>query len=384
MFEMYVETGGQKLRCGYTTGSCSAGAAKAATMILFNEVETLEQIEITSPKGVNITMPIASVVKEDDYVECTIIKDSGDDPDITRGIEIKAKVRRLKENEAVESIAEDFNEIEDVEVVVLKGGIGVGTVTKEGLFVAKGEPAINPIPRKMIKAEVMKVLPNGERVEVTISVPEGIEIAKKTFNPRLGIEGGISILGTTGIVYPMSEEALKASIKLEITQKALNNERLVLTFGNLGENYCKELGFKEEEIIICSNFVGFALETCVSFNIKSIIIVGHIGKMSKIAYGCFNTHSRVNGVRLEVFALELALLGYDISLVEKVLEQKTCEGAVKMLGDGYSKLYENMGRKIVEKIREYVYKELDVEAVMYYGASNPMLLWDSRDNTVNS
>lgn len=380
MFEMYVETGGQKLRCGYTTGSCSAGAAKAATMILFNEAETLEQIEITSPKGINITMPIASVVKAEDYVECTIIKDSGDDPDITEGIEIKAKVRRLKENEEVESIAEDFNEIEDVEVVVLKGGIGVGIVTKEGLFVAKGEPAINPVPRRMIKAEVMKVLPNGERVEVTISVPEGLEIAKKTFNPRLGIEGGISILGTTGIVYPMSEEALKASIKLEITQKALNNERLVLTFGNLGENYCKELGFKEEEIIICSNFVGFALETCVSFDIKSIIIVGHIGKMSKIAYGCFNTHSRVNGVRLEVFALELALLGYDISLVEKVLEQKTCEGAVKILGDGYSKLYENMGRKIVEKIREYVYKELDVEAVMYYGASNPMLLWDSRDN----
>ena len=377
MFEMYVETGGKKLRCGYTTGSCSAGAAKAATMILFNEAETLSEIEIASPKGINITMPIESIVKFDDYVECTILKYSGDDPDSTSGIEIKARVRRITEQWTFNRLSEDFNELEDVDMVVLKGGIGVGTVTKDGLFVPKGQPAINPVPRKMIIEEVMKVLPNGERVEVTISVPQGIEIAKKTFNPRLGIEGGISILGTTGIVYPMSEESLKASIKLEITQKALNNERLVLTFGSLGDNYCKELGFEEDEIVICSNFIGFALETCVSCKVKSIVIVGHIGKMSKIAYGCFNTHSRVNGVRLEVIGLELALLGYDISLVEKVLREKTCEGAVKMLGDGYSKLYENIGKKIVAKISEYVYGELEVQAVMYYGASKPILLWKS-------
>lgn len=374
MFEMYIETGGQKLRCGYTTGSCSAGTAKAATMILFNEVETLSEIEIASPKGINITMPIEAIVKFDDYVECTILKDSGDDPDSTRGIEIKAKVKRMHNSQLK---LNDFNELEDMDRVVLKGGIGVGTVTKDGLFVPKGQPAINPVPRKMIIEEVIKVLPNGERVEVTISVPQGIEIAKKTFNPRLGIEGGISILGTTGIVYPMSEESLKASIKLEITQKALNNEKLVLTFGSLGDNYCKELGFKEEEIVICSNFIGFALETCVSCKVKSIVIVGHIGKMSKIAYGCFNTHSRVNGVRLEVIGLELALLGYDISLIEKVLKEKTCEGAVKMLGAGYSKLYENIGKKIVAKISEYVYGELEVEAVMYYGASKPNLLWKS-------
>jgi len=382
MFEMYIETGGQRLRCGYTTGSCSAGAAKAATMILFNEVETLSEIEIASPKGINITMPIEAIVKFDDYVECTILKYSGDDPDSTKGIEIKARVRRINNaqctmHNAQYKLDEDFNELEDIDMVVLKGGIGVGTVTKDGLFVPKGEPAINPVPRKMIKEEVIKVLPNGERVEVTISVPQGIEIAKKTFNPRLGIEGGISILGTTGIVYPMSEESLKASIKLEITQKASNNERLILTFGNLGDNYSKELGYKEDEIVICSNFIGFALESCVSCKVKSIIIVGHIGKMSKIAYGCFNTHSRVTGVRLEVVGLELALLGYDISLVQKVLEEKTCEGAVKMLGLGYSKLYENIGKKIVAKISEYVYEELEVEAVMYYGASKPNLLWKS-------
>lgn len=394
MFEMYVDVDGKRLRCGYTTGSCSAGAAKAATIILFNKEKNLNEIEIATPKGIDVTMPIELIEKFDDYVECTILKDGGDDPDNTHGIEIKAMVKKIKpidnkifQNEDLQKsdsvLVEDSRaEKEDeLERVVLKGGTGVGIVTKDGLFIPKGQAAINPVPRKMIKEEVLKVLPPGERVEVIISVPQGEKVAKKTFNPRLGIEGGISILGTTGIVYPMSEDALKASIKIEITQKAINNERLVLTFGNLGDNYCKELGFKEEEVVTCSNFIGFALETCVSCKVKSIIIVGHIGKMSKIAYGCFNTHSKVNGVRLEVIALELALLGYDMSLVKRVLEEKTCEGAVKMLGDGYDKLYENIGNKIVQKIKEHVYGELEVDAVMYYGASNPILLWKSiKDN----
>ncbi|MBC2459337.1 cobalt-precorrin-5B (C(1))-methyltransferase CbiD [Clostridium beijerinckii] len=394
MFEMYVDVDGKRLRCGYTTGSCSAGAAKAATIILFNKEKNLNEIDIATPKGIDVTMPIELIEKFDDYVECTILKDGGDDPDNTHGIEIKAMVKRIKpidnkifQNEDLQKfdsvLVEDSRaEKEDeLERVVLKGGTGVGIVTKDGLFIPKGQAAINPVPRKMIKEEVLKVLPAGERVEVIISVPQGEKVAKKTFNPRLGIEGGISILGTTGIVYPMSEDALKASIKIEITQKAINNERLVLTFGNLGDNYCKELGFKEEEVVTCSNFIGFALETCVSCKVKSIIIVGHIGKMSKIAYGCFNTHSKVNGVRLEVIALELALLGYDMSLVKRVLEEKTCEGAVKMLGDGYDKLYENIGNKIVQKIKEHVYGELEVDAVMYYGASNPILLWKSiKDN----
>ncbi|AJG99789.1 cobalt-precorrin-5B (C(1))-methyltransferase [Clostridium beijerinckii] len=394
MFEMYVDVDGKRLRCGYTTGSCSAGAAKAATIILFNKEKNLNEIEIATPKGIDVTMPIESIEKFDDYVECTILKDGGDDPDNTHGIEIKAMVKKIKpinnkifQNEDLQkfdsALVEDSRaEKEDeLERVVLKGGTGVGIVTKDGLFIPKGQAAINPVPRKMIKEEVLKVLPTGERVEVIISVPQGEKVAKKTFNPRLGIEGGISILGTTGIVYPMSEDALKASIKIEITQKAINNERLVLTFGNLGDNYCKELGFKEEEVVTCSNFIGFALETCVSCKVKSIIIVGHIGKMSKIAYGCFNTHSKVNGVRLEVIALELALLGYDMSLVKRVIEEKTCEGAVKMLGDGYEKLYENIGNKIVQKIKEHVYGELEVDAVMYYGASNPILLWKSiKDN----
>ncbi|AOR24279.1 cobalt-precorrin-5B (C(1))-methyltransferase CbiD [Clostridium taeniosporum] len=378
MFEMYIESGMNKLRCGYTTGSCATGAAKAATMLLFDLLdneEELNEIEIDTPKSIKIQMPIDKVLVGKDFVQCTILKFSGDDKDITMGLEIQAKVEKISKKEAgklSESLISNKNN-----TIVLDGGIGVGRATKEGLFVAKGEPAINPVPRKMIIKQVEDVLPKEQCVKITISVPQGEEIGKKTFNPRLGIEGGISILGTSGIVYPMSEDALKSSIKLEINQKSLKNKNLILTFGNLGENYCKNLGYNEEQIIICSNFIGFALECCVSCNVKSIIIVGHIGKMSKIAYGCFNTHSRVCGVRLEVIALELALLGYDISLINKVLNEKTCEGAVKLLGDGYEKLYANIGKKIINSMKNYVYDELKVDGIMYYGASNPILLWSS-------
>ncbi|HCW53367.1 MAG TPA: cobalamin biosynthesis protein CbiD [Clostridium sp.] len=380
MFEMYIESEGKKLRCGYTTGSCSAGAAKAATILLYNKNKILDAIDIESMKNITIDMPIEKIERMDNAVECTILKFSGDDPDATSGIEIKAKVRRLKPDEEVKDAVEDLFEDESSEVIFLRGGEGVGVVTKEGLFVKKGEPAINPVPRKMIRDEVLKVLPDGERVEVTISVPQGLEVAQRTFNPRLGIIGGISILGTSGIVYPMSEDALKASIRIEINQRAIDRDRLVLTFGNLGERFCKELGYDSDEIIMCSNYIGFALECCQANNIKSVIVIGHIGKMSKIAYGCFNTHSRVNGVRLEVFALELALLGYDLSLVNQVLEQKTCEGAVRFLGEGYDALYRNIGRKIVDSMKTYVRDEMDIDAVTYYGVRDMEMLYDSRED----
>lgn len=378
MFEMYIESGINKLRCGYTTGSCATGAAKSATMLLFDLIkceEELNDIEIDTPKGIKIEMPIDNIIVEKNFAKCTILKFSGDDKDITMGLEIQAKVEKISKEEAFK-LSKHLISNED-KTIILDGGIGVGKVTKDGLFVKKGEPAINPVPRQMIIKEIESILPQNKYVKVTISVPQGEEISKKTFNKRLGIEGGISILGTSGIVYPMSEDALKASIKLEINQKSLKCKNLILTFGNLGENYCKTLGYKDEEIIICSNFIGFALECCVSCKVKSIVIVGHIGKMSKIAYGCFNTHSRVCGVRLEVLALELALLGYNISLVNKVLSEKTCEGAVKLLGNGYEKLYKNIGEKILNSIRNYVYDELKVDGIMYYGASNPILLWSS-------
>ncbi len=358
MLDLYVDSGGKKLRCGYTTGSCATAAAKAATLMLFND-KVLEYVTIETPKGIEICIKLNNVEIGQDYVKVSVLKDAGDDADITDGIEIWAKVEKISEG------------------IIITGGEGVGIVTKDGLFVPKGEYAINPTPRKTIEEAVGKNLPKGQGVKVTISVSEGIEIAKKTFNPRLGIEGGISIIGTTGIVYPMSEEALKESIKLEIKQKAMNNDTLVLTFGNIGERCSKEQDFHEDKIVIISNFVGFALECCISEKVKKVILVGHIGKISKIAFGCFNTHSRVSDVRLEVIALELALLGYDSELIKEVLKEKTSEGAVKFLGNGYENLYSNIGRKVIERMKTYTYGELECEAIMYYGFSDYNILFNS-------
>lgn len=354
--DMYVESGGKKLRCGYTTGSSAAAAAKAATYILVNN-KSIEYVEINTPKELKLKIKLNSVEVGDNYVKVSVLKDGGDDIDATDGIEVFAKVE--KGNSHFE----------------LTGGEGIGIVTKDGLAIKKGEYAINPVPRKMIKEEVLKVLPEDIGVKVSISIPEGIKIAERTFNPRLGIKGGISVLGTTGIVYPMSEESLKESIKIEIKQKAKKRKRLVLTFGSMGEKVAKETGYNEEEIVIISNFLGFALETCVMAKVKEIILVGHIGKMSKIAYGCFNTHSRVNDVRLEVLALELALLGYDIKLVKLVLEQKTTEGAVNLLGDGYESLYRAIGEKIINRVEQYAYGDIVCKVVMYYGFTNPRILY---------
>lgn len=358
MLDLYVDSGGKKLRCGYTTGSCATAAAKAATLMLFSD-EVLEDISIKTSKEIDVCIKINNLEIGKDYVKASVLKDAGDDADITDGIEIWAKVEKINKG------------------LIITGGEGVGIVTKDGLFVNKGEYAINPIPRKTIEEAVRENLPKGQGVRVTISVPEGIEIAKKTFNPRLGIEGGISIIGTTGIVYPMSEEALKESIRLEIKQKSMNNDTLVLTFGNIGERCSKEQGFHEDKVVIISNFVGFALECCISEKVKKVILVGHIGKISKIAFGCFNTHSRVSDVRLEVIALELALLGYDSELVKKVLKEKTSEGAVKFLGNGYENLYSNIGSKVIDRMKTYTYGELECEAIMYYGFSNYNILFNS-------
>ncbi|MGG7144883.1 cobalt-precorrin-5B (C(1))-methyltransferase CbiD [Clostridium nigeriense] len=358
MLDLYVESGGKKLRCGYTTGSTATAAAKAAAYMLFNNVD-LDYIDIYTPKGIKLNVKINSIERGENYVKASVIKDGGDDIDATDGIEIFAKAEIGKEK---------FN---------LTGGIGVGIVTKEGLAIEPGEYAINPVPRKMIKKEVLSITPENLGVKISISVPEGVKVAEKTFNPRLGIVGGISILGTTGIVYPMSEDALKESIKIEITQKSIKSKRLVITFGNMGERCAKSLGFKEEEIVIASNFIGFAIESCIGAKVKEIVLVGHIGKISKVAYGCFNTHSRVNDVRLEVIGLELALLGYDIDFVKEVLKQKTSEGAVDFLGEGYEELYRVIGRKIVERMKIYSYDELKCDAIMYYGFRDCKVLYNS-------
>lgn len=325
----YIVKDGKKLRFGYTTGSCAAAAAKAATQMLLTG-ESVEEIALQTPKGILLHLLTEDISRGEHWVSCAIRKDGGDDPDVTNGILVYAKVT---------SRTQEWSALDDTVIkceISIDGGVGVGRVTRTGLYQNVGEAAINPVPRKMIFEAVNEICEKSRfcgSLHVEISIPEGVELAKRTFNPRLGIEGGISVLGTSGIVVPMSEDALIASIRLEM-QMHVNNgaQYLVITPGNYGAMFSKDkLDIDLTYSMKCSNYLGETLDMAEELGVKGILFISHIGKFVKVSGGIMNTHSRNGDCRAELMAAQALRAKTPVTVVEQILDSKTTEESVQIL-----------------------------------------------------
>lgn len=306
------------MRYGYTTGVCAAAAAKGASALLFFG-GPLERVSVELPAGLTLELELCDVEMGDGWASCCVVKDAGDDPDVTDGIRVCARARRV-EGKGVE----------------VKGGEGVGVVTRPGLPVPPGSPAINPVPMAMIRKEVGEVLPEGAGVEVTIYVPGGEEVARRTFNPRLGIVGGISIIGTTGLVEPLSEEAYVKSLRMALSVlRAEGERRAVVVFGNQGERAARSLGIPDRMVVKMGNFVGEMVDGLAEEGFSEALLLGHLGKVAKVAGGIFRTDGRVADGRLEVIGCYAALAGAGPDLVGRILSSNTVEEVISLLeGEG--------------------------------------------------
>lgn len=357
--DYYVIRNQKKLRFGYTTGSCAAGAARGAARLLLGEDE-ISEVELMTPKGILLHLEILDRKRSENAASCAVRKDAGDDPDTTNGILVYAEVEKF----LIRSDMEDR--------IVIDGGIGVGRVTNPGLSQKVGEAAINPVPRAMILQAVEEIADQYHYeggLKVTISVPEGEKIARKTFNPRLGIVGGISILGTSGIVEPMSEKALIDSIRVEMTQHAAMGEQYMLvTPGNYGADYLREhMELPFEKNIKCSNYVGETIDMAVDMGVKGILFISHIGKFVKVAAGIMNTHSHSADARMEVLCSNAIRAGGDLACARSILQCNTTDEALRVLDESHI-LKETM-KEVTDRIQFYLdhrsYQQILLGAVIF-------------------
>lgn len=313
-----------------------------------------QTITLTVPKGISLELAICDIHRGEDYVSCAVEKDSGDDPDVTRGTLIYARVALCPH-----------------EGITIDGGTGVGRVTRRGLDQPVGAAAINSVPREMIRKnleEVCCLADYSGGLSVVISAPDGERLAQKTFNPRLGIMGGISILGTSGIVEPMSERALVDTIRVELAQRrAEGKDYVLLTPGNYGSDYIRQdLGIDPALAVQISNYIGDALDICKELGFRGALLIGHIGKLVKLAGGMFNTHSQYGDCRMEILASHAGAAGLSAEKIEELLSCVACDDALRLLKE--AGVCEAVLSRLTRKIAENLSRrggELAVGAVLF-------------------
>lgn len=317
-FEHYIVSGAKRLRCGYTTGSCAALAAGAAAAMLLSS-RRLDTAALITPRGLRVEAELEEVVLLPDEAICAVRKDAGDDHDATDGMLIFASVKKCAQNG-----------------ILIDGGEGVGRVTQRGLDQPVGAAAINATPRRMIAEQVRAACAaagHSGGMQVTIFAPEGARITQKTFNPNLGILGGISILGTSGIVEPQSLSALLDSIEVEIKMHAANgHKRLLLTPGNYAEHFARtHPALHAVPQVKCANFIGNCLDLAAVYGFSEVLLVSHIGKAVKLAGGIMNTHSRIADCRTELFAAHAACCGANRETCVALMQAATADACLEIL-----------------------------------------------------
>lgn len=350
----------KELRKGFTTGSCGAAAAKAALyMLLTGSVK--DEIEIITPRGAVFRTEVKDIFREGNRVRCAVIKDGGDDPDVTTGLHVTAEVRA---EERIDGPLE----------IRIEGGPGVGRVTLPGLDQPVGNAAINRVPRQMIEkelSEVAELLDFRGRIRVILSVPGGEAAAERTFNPRLGIEGGISILGTTGIVEPMSTRAILDTIRVELNQrKALGDRIAAVSPGNYGLNFMKETyGYDLNRSVKCSNYVGDTVDLVREMDFRGMLLTGHIGKLIKVSGGIMNTHSKEGDARMELLAAGVIRAGGSMDTLRGILNCRVTEEALGIIQAESPALLRRSMESVMDRILYYLRKrageELPVECILY-------------------
>lgn len=350
----------KELRKGFTTGSCGAAAAKAALyMLLTGSVK--DEIEIITPGGAVFRTEVKDIFREGNRVRCAVVKDGGDDPDVTTGLHVTAEVRAEERGDGALEIQ-------------IEGGPGVGRVTLPGLDQPVGNAAINRVPRQMIEkelSEVSKLLDFRGRIRVILSVPGGEVVAERTFNPRLGIEGGISILGTTGIVEPMSTRAILDTIRVELNQrKALRDRIAAISPGNYGLNFMKETyGYDLNRSVKCSNYVGDTVDMVREMGFRGMLLTGHIGKLIKVSGGIMNTHSKEGDARMELLAAGVIRAGGSTDTLRGILNCRVTEEALGIIQGESPALLRKSMESVMDRILYYLRKrageELPVECILY-------------------